>query len=151
MELDFKTTVVKRGEGDDVRYVPNLPDIPYGLVLVFCNNQNFYAYPLPPETEGLDCLAHVVYHAKDDAVMQAHPGKLGKGNEVTKLEEYKSLVVTTVADQKIAEEKARLTKEAEAKGEVVSKENLDKVDYKEADAEDGIALWVFNTKEYLDK
>lgn len=153
-ELDFAVKIVKRETGEDTRYVPDLPDVPLGLVLVFCGGINYYAYPLPPETLGLDCLCHVVYHAKDDAVMSVWPGKLGQGNIICKLAAYKTIVGKTVGEVKVAEEKARLTAEAEAKGEVVKQADLDAVKYDlkdHEDANDGIPLWIFNTKEYSDK
>lgn len=150
-ELDFLVKVVKRGTGKDTRYIPNLPDLSFGLVLNFVNGINYYAYPLPAETLGLDCLCHVVYHAKDNAVMQAWTGKLGQGNAICKLTAYKTIVGKTVGEVKVAEEKARLTAEAEAKGEAVKQAELDAVKYVEADKDDGVPLWVFQNKEYVDK
>jgi hypothetical protein len=150
-EMTVKTTVKKDGSGEDTRYIPDLPITNTGLCLVYCMGRNFYAYPLPPETEGQPCICHVVYPVKDDEIMQKFAGKLGLGNEVTKLSAYKDIVKQTVGEQKIAEEKVRLTSEAEAKGEVVKQADLDAVEYSEADKDDGVPLWVFQTKEYIDK
>ena len=146
-ELDFKVKIVKR----DDTYVPDLPDLPFGLVLVFCGNVNYYAYPLPASTEGKDALVHVVYKAEDDVIMQKFAGKLGSGSEVCKTLEYKSIITTTVADVKIAEEKAKLIAEADSIGAVVSIDDLNKVEYKEVDANDGYPVFVFLHKDYLDK
>lgn len=146
-ELTVTSRVVKRG--DD--YVPDLPDLQFGLVLNFVDGQNHYAYPLPASTEGKTCISHVIYFAKDDATMQKFAGKLGVGNEVTRLTAYKEIVKTTVSEKYIEDEKARLTAEAEACGELVSKTDLDKVSYTESDAADCVPLWVFQRKEYVDR
>ena len=151
MELDFAVPIIQRGSGEDTRYVPSLPDLSFGLVLCFVDGVNYYAYPLPASTLGKQCLAHVVYQAKDDAILQVHPGKLGKGNEVCKLTAYKEIVQKTVAEKYIEEEKEKLTKEAEAKGEEVKQEDLDKVKYEEADKDDGYPILVFLEKDYVDK
>ena len=150
-ELDFKVKIVKRGMGEDERFVPDLPDIPYGLVLVFCNGFNHYAYPLPPETEGQEAICHVVYHTEDSEAMDNFAGKLGLGNEVTKTDEYKSVVKQTVGEKYIADEQARLIREVEAKGEVVKQEDLDVVKYEGVDKDDGYPVFVFLQKGYVDK
>ena len=146
-EMTVSSTVVKRGED----YVPDLPDLQYGLVLNFVDGVNHYAYPLPKSAEGKTCISHVIYFAKDDKVMQEFKGKLGVGNEVTKLKAYTDIVKTTVAEKYVAEEKARLTAEAESKGEVVKQEDLDKVAYLGADGENAIPVWVFLRKDYVDR
>jgi len=157
-EATLYTEIIKVGEGDDVRYVPMLPMdkdlkmIRTGLTLVFCEGVNYYAYPLPKELEGKFCIAHIVYFAEDEEIVKNFPiVTLGKGNEVCKTFLYQSVVKTTVADVKIAEEKARLTAEAEAIGEVVKPDVLDKVTYTKPDFADGHPVWIFLDKSYADK
>lgn len=149
-ELTCKCKVVRRVDDDGTRFVPDLPDLQFGLVLCFVDGVNHYAYPLPASAEGKDCICHVVYKSKDDEAMQKFAGKIGLGNAVCKTPEYKSIVTATVASVKIAEEKARLIAEVEAKGEVVKQSDLDAVKYVEADKDDGQPLWIFQTKEYVD-
>lgn len=150
-EITVKTTVKKVSSFDGDRYVPDLPDLQYGLVLVFCDNVNYYAYPLPASTEGKDSICHVVYHAKDDKVMQEFKGKLGVGNAVCKTADYKSVIKTTVAEVKIAEQKEAIIEAAAALGQVPSQVELDAVKYESDDALDGEPKWIFLTKEYVDR
>lgn len=154
LELIFITKVVKRGTGEDTRYLPDIPDLQYGMVLNFVGGVNYYAYPLPESTLGKDCLSHVRYRITDSAIVEKAPGIVGRDIEVTKLEAYKAIVKTTVAEKYIADTKATLIAEAEAKGEIVAKEVLDAVKYDvkdHPDANDGVPVWIFNTKEYIDK
>jgi hypothetical protein len=150
-EITVKTTVKKVSSFDGDRYVPDLPNLSYGLVLVFCDGVNYYGYPLPASTLGKDCIAHVVYFAKDDKVMQEFKGKLGAGNAVCKTADYKSVVKTTVASAYIAQQKEIITAAAEAKGEVVKQEYLDAVKYEGIDKDDGYPIFVFLQKEYVDR
>ena len=152
-ELTVKTIIKRVGDKEDVRYIPDLPVQP-GLCLVYCMGRNFYAYPLPPETENQEAICHVIYQAKDSEAMDKFAGKLGLGNEVCKLKAYTDIVKTTVGEQKIAQEKEKLIQEATAKGEVVKPSELEAVKYDIKDfpdAEDGAPIWIFQTKEYADK
>jgi len=151
MEMDVISRVVKVGEKEEARYVCDVPIERQPLILVFVDGVNYYAYPLPASTEGKECLAHVVYHSEDDKAMQKFAGKLGAGNKVTKLAEYKAIVQKSVSEAFVESEKAKIVAEATAKGEIASKEDLDKVSYKGEGGDDGIPLWVFQTKEYIDK
>ena len=155
MEQTLSCKIVRRGSGESLRFVPDIPEeIRIGLCLVYCMDRNFYAYPLPPETEGRDCIAHIVYFSEDDSIVQKFAGKIGAGNEVCKTTAYKSLVTTTVADVKVAEMKAEAVAEAAKLGQVVSQATLDAVKYDIKDhpeALDGNPLWVFQEKEYIDK
>lgn len=152
LECCVKTVVVRDGD----RYVPDLPKttLGYGLVLTFCNGRNLYEKDPTPEMLGMECICHVVYHTEDAEILDKFAGKLGKGNEVTKLDAYKTVVVKTVADQKIEEAKAVLIAEAAKEGKIVDPKVLEAVKYDvkdHPDALDGVALWVFQTKEYTDK
>ena len=152
---DYKETtcicdVVKRETSEGSTYVPDLPDLSYGLVLVFCAGNNYYAYPLPASLEGKSCVCHVVYHSKDEAVMNKFNNRIGEGNAVTKLASYKGIVKKTVRDVKIADEQAKLKAEAEAEGKEVNQAELDKVDYTGDDALDGYPVWVFLQSNYKD-
>ena len=153
LEQTFIIPVVQRGTGEDIRYLPDLPETKngFGLVLCFVGGINYYAYPLPASTLGKQCLCHVVYHAEDDGVMKDKKLKLGKGNEVTKIKEYKDIVKKTVGQKYIEDEKVRLTQEAEAKGETVDQATLDAVTCDLPEKDDGVPLWVFQTKGYVDK
>jgi len=150
-ECDVKTTVKQVGDGEDARFIPDLPIDRQPYTLVYCDGVNYYAYPLPKETLGKECICHVVYFAEDDKLVQRFKGLIGIGNEVCKTPDYKSIITTTVADVKIAEQKEILIADASTKGETVDPAVLSKVDYKGTDALDGYPVWAFLTTDYRDK
>ena len=147
-EMAVKTTIIDF----DGNYVPDLPISNAGLLLVYCDNRNHFAYPLPASCLGKDAICHVVYRVQDHSKMQgvASSDKLGQGNDVCNTLGYKKVNKKTVGSVSIAEEKARLISEAESLGQTVPQSTLDAVKYDKADKDEGHPEWVFLTKSYVD-